>query len=438
MIKASTVIALAVILSTPVFAQEFLAIKSVNLIDGRTGTTNKNMTIILRGNRIISVGKANTIKIPPDAKVVDGAGRWAIPGLIDVHSHSKSRQVLQRALSLGVTTIHSMPSRPDTTLELELWSSAPSNPSPRVLLTQWLFTAEFPGNISPTWAIVKPVTVDEARQGVERVRRDGFKHIKIFFDTGKLWFMDRPPTPNLNPEVLRAIIDRAHELRLRVYAHALEAALARQAVESGVDALIHPVADTILTESFWTTIQKHATIWTTTLAVMEGLGNPPGFARCVLADARLRQVLSASAIQNYTRDTSATAFSSDTLFPAVRPNRIAYARTIVENTKNAIKHGVTVALGSDQPAGIGTHIEMELLQEAGLTPAQIIVAATYGSSMALGMEEEIGTIEPRKWADIALLSANPLADIRNTRAVDMIIKGGQLYTQRELLPSDNK
>ncbi len=439
MIKILTTIGLVITLSSSVVAQQVLAIKNVNLVDGRAGTTKQNMTILLENNRIVSVGKSNVIQIPRNAKIVDGTGQWAIPGLIDVHSHSKSRQVLQRALALGVTTIHCMPSLPDTTLDLELWSSTASSPSPRVLLTQWLFTGEFPGNISPnTWAIVKPATPDEARQNVDRVRRDGFKHIKVFFDTGKLWFHDRPATPTLSPEVVRAVIDRAHELRLRVYAHALEAALAPQAVEAGVDALIHPVADSIMPESFWNEMRKRGTIWTTTLAVFEGLGNPAGFARRVLADSRLRQLLSATGLQNFARDTGATAFTVDTLFPAVRSRRIAYSRNIVENTKKALSNGITVAIGSDQSAGIGTHIELELWQEAGLTPAQIIVAATYGSSKALGLDRDIGTIEANKRADIVLLSANPLTDIRNTRAVEMTIKGGQLYIQRELMQTGSK
>jgi imidazolonepropionase-like amidohydrolase len=104
------------------------------------------------------------------------------------------------------------------------------------------------------------------------------------------------------------------------------------------------------------------------------------------------------------------------------------------NTRSVLDGGVPVAVGSDLGwVGIGTHVEMELLGEAGLSPAEVFVAATYGGALALGMEDELGTLEPGKRADLAVLGADPLADVRNAREVAWVVKAGTLFDPAELL-----
>lgn len=431
------IVTLAVCLSVVVSsagAQAQIALRGITLVDGRTGSAQPNMTIVIGGGRIRAIGPSSRIQIPFDAQVVEGRGKWAIPGLIDFHSHTSNRQTLRRALALGITTTHAMPPRPDTTLELELWSSMSDNATPRVLLTQWLFTAGFPESLSPgTWAIRKPSSIDEARQQVDNVRALGFRHLKLFFDSGKLWFIGRPPTPDLPPEVVRAIVNRAHDLRMRVFVHAMEASGARQAVDANVDAMIHPVVDSVMDESFWNAMRERNVAWTPTLGVFVNFGDRANYARRALVDARLREVYSANTLSILQRDTAATSFASDTLVPAVRPNLTRYLQTIGRNTVLARDHGITIAVGSDATAGWGTHIEMELMNEAGLTPRQVLIAATQGSATALGLQNEIGTIEVGKRADIVILTEDPLRDVRNLRATEAIIKGGRLFTRRELL-----
>jgi imidazolonepropionase-like amidohydrolase len=107
--------------------------------------------------------------------------------------------------------------------------------------------------------------------------------------------------------------------------------------------------------------------------------------------------------------------------------------TLQENTRQAQSFGIPIAVGSDGGPGVMTHIEMDLLAEAGLTTSEVLIAATYGGALALGMQDEIGTVEPGKLADIVLLRANPLADIRNARNVECTIKGGWIFKKQSLL-----
>ena len=96
--------------------------------------------------------------------------------------------------------------------------------------------------------------------------------------------------------------------------------------------------------------------------------------------------------------------------------------------------GVPLAVGSDQPVGVGTHIEMELMAEAGLTPAEVLTAASAGGARVLGLEGEVGTIVVGKRADLVVLRSNPLTDIRNARDVEWTIKGGQRFQGGERVP----
>lgn len=415
-------------------AQTPIAVRNVTLIDGRTGTARPNMTVVVRGRTIRVVGRSSDVRIPSDAQIIEGQGKWMIPGLIDVHSHTSGRQTLQRALALGVTTTHAMPARPDTTLDLELWSSVPENPAPRVFLTQFLFTAGFPDVLRPgTWAIRTPASVAEARLLVDNVRARGFRHLKLFFDTGKLWFTDRPPAADLPSEIVQAIVDRAHDLRMRVFVHAMEASGARQAISAGVDGMIHPVVDSVMDDQFWTVLHAQRVAWTPTIAVFVNLGDRANYARRALADPRLREAYTTGTLTALQRDTAATSFSTDSLVPAVRPNLARYLETIRRNTRLARDHGVTIAVGSDAVAGWGMHLEMEFMADAGLTPRQILIAATNGSATLLGLQDEIGAIEVGKRADIVVLSEDPLRDVRNLRSTETVIKAGRLFTRANLL-----
>ena len=119
-------------------------------------------------------------------------------------------------------------------------------------------------------------------------------------------------------------------------------------------------------------------------------------------------------------------------------NTDAYVSVLAANTRAAQTAGVVVAVGSDGgPAGISTHLELEFLQESGLTATDAVAAATYGGAVALGREEELGSVEVGKLADMVILNSDPTVDIRNSRDIAWVVKGGRAYQPHELMANQN-
>ncbi len=111
-----------------------------------------------------------------------------------------------------------------------------------------------------------------------------------------------------------------------------------------------------------------------------------------------------------------------------------FRRIISSNTKLASKYGLPVAIGSDCPIGLGTHLEMEILQElVGLSNQEILWSATTAGAHALNLNEYTGALFPKMEADLVILNSNPLEDIRNTRDISIIVKSGVVFKQKDLI-----
>ena len=114
-------------------------------------------------------------------------------------------------------------------------------------------------------------------------------------------------------------------------------------------------------------------------------------------------------------------------------NTESHVATLARNTRCAQDAGIPVAVGTDGgPGGISTHIELELLQTGGLTPTEVLIAATHGGAIALGREEDLGSVEVGKLADLVVLNADPTADVKNCRQIEWVIKGGAVHRPRQL------
>jgi len=429
-------------LALPSDAQERLAITSITVIDGRTGQAKSGHTIVVEGQRIVAVGPHDSVSVPPGTRIIDGRGKWVTPGFVDVHAHSTPPAVLRRALALGVTTIHMMPSvpaPPDTFHSLEVSSNAPTSRTPRVVITSPLFTGRFPGNVLPRAVnFATPKDVAEVQEKLSELNRTGFKSIKVIQDDGRLWTSPEAIVPRLPDDVFRELVGGAHRLGMRVYGHVTQLTDTRQAIAAGVDVFVHGTMDSVLVDSLWTRMRDRRIVWAPAFRIVAAGADASAYARRVLADAVLRESLSATESTAFVADTMGTARPPDMPFPGLRPNGRDYIRVIRENTRRARTHGLTIAVGSDagisgNGPGIGTHLEMELLQEAGLTPAQVVVAATFGGAVAIGVQDGIGTIERGKLADMVILSRNPLLDIRNARAIEWVVKGGTPIRRDELV-----
>jgi imidazolonepropionase-like amidohydrolase len=428
-----------------------LVLAGARIFDG-TGAPASDGTVLVRGERIAAVGPAEHIALPDDARVIDLSGHWIIPGLIDAHVHffqsgslytrpdvidlrrfwpydreiawirARMPATLARYLASGITSVVDL-AGPDWVLEVrELAQQTPG--APRVRVTgpglASLLPPPLTGQHAPAVIVGNP---EEARREVVRLasRRP---------DLIKIWFA---PTPamDLDREFawIEAAVEEGHALGLRVAAHATELELARRMVQAGVDILVHSVDDKAVDDAFVDLLKRRGVIYVTTLGVAEGyreaLGQQP----------RL------NAIERRLGDPAVIDSLDDLLerFPRYRPPALPVDnRMALHNLARLHAAGVTVAAGSDA-GNIGTlhgpalHGELALMAEAGLSPRDILVTATRNGAMVAGLEHELGTLEVGKLADMLVLSADPLEDIRHTRRIAAIIKGGVVYQSEQLL-----
>lgn len=423
-------------------AQERLAITSATVIDGRTGRATSGLTILIEADRIVAVGPRNSVRIPEGTTLIDGTGKWVTPGYIDVHTHSTPPAVMQRALSLGVTGVHMMPSRPvpaDSLRDLEVKSYARASLTPRLHITSPLFTGTFPGNVLlRATNFVKPQNVAEVERVLPELQRGGFRGIKIIQDDGRLWSGPETVVPRLSDDVFTALVQNAHRLGMTVYAHVTQLKDTEQAIAARADVFIHGTMDSVLSDAQWNRMREQRTVWAPAFRIVAEGADRAAYARRILSDQLLRASLTPPELEAFVEDTARTR-RVDEPFTALPRKGAEYVQVITENTRRAREHGVTIAVGSDAGVsgngpGLGTHLEMEFLQDAGLTPAEVLVASSFNGAAALRMQDQIGSVEAGKLADLVILNRNPLVDIRNARAIEWVIKAGNAVRPNELLP----
>ncbi len=294
--------------------------------------------------------------IPENSTIIDETDKWIIPGLIEVHSHTSNKRGFRQGLALGVTTAHTLTSKADTTLEFQVWASKKNSPSPKLVQNPWMFSGSFPDNIAPNvWHVLKPMTPAEGIKQVERVKMQGFNSIKVFLDNGTVWFEDSSKfSRDLDPMVLSSIINRAHELRMRVYGHAWDSKSYADLVDAGIDLIIHAPADTNLPEYTWLKMKENQMAWVTTLALIDRVAEPFQYAQRILEDERLSRVLSENEKEYYEKRSKINRSEVKTSLSKMATDTERFRRIIAKNTRLAKEHQIPIAIGSDCPIGIGT------------------------------------------------------------------------------------
>lgn len=415
-----------------------LVIHSATIVDGRSGSRVENATIVIEGGRITSIGDEIPSSLPLNAQVIDGHGKWVVPGFIDVHVHDASEPYLRTMLAWGVTSIHLMPNvPPESPLAMEQASQAAQARSPRLQVTA-MFTGEFPDNLLPGVSqFRKPKSESEAREAVRSLYTSGYRQIKIIQDDSRLWTGADNLALRFDKAVFDALIAEAHANKMRVYVHTTQRIDTKMAIEAGIEAFMHGTMDTQLEADYWKQMLAARTVWTPAYHALYLYGDKKSYAPRVLGDPRLTALLPEEQHEQLkTQARSEAPIVFDALQTLVDRTQ-AYANNIAKNTQGAQAAGVPIAVGSDGgPAGVSTHLEMELLQENGLTATEVLAAATYGGALAIGRQEEIGSVETGKLADLVVLNADPGVDIRNCREIEWVIKGGTAYKPRELVFSE--
>ena len=413
-------------------------IAGATLINPTPAAPVSNAVIVITGSRITQVGTAASVKPPAGAQVIDATGKFVIPGLADMHNHLEDGGINQRQnrlgnlgrlLAVGVTTVFDPSVPEDDFAKLKAAATADSAAYPRFYGTGPSITVEGDtlGSQSP-----KPKTPDEARAVVQKLKALGVDAIKVARDD--LTWASTRAMPLMPAEVLQALVDEAHRLQLKVYVHAPQLARAREALRAGVDGLLHGIVDEPIDQDFMALLKKNGAPYVPTLGMFEDVADVSAFARRqspywdqlgLQPPAIYSAYISGFGVQLFQTLLNNSASTKQHL-PVLRAN-----------LKQVFDAGIPIVMGTDTGffgvlLGVATPLEMELMVEAGLKPADVIRAATINAARMIGREKEQGTIEAANVADLLILDANPLENIGAVRRIYRVVKGGVVYDPARL------
>ncbi len=442
----------------------FLLIHNVTVIDGKGNPVVRGMDILIENNRIKKIGKA--IGVPFNAKEINGEGLTVLPGIIDAHVHISSvpgsafrndslplyeslqKHHLTVYLACGVTTILDTGIPADEARKINGWL-ANGQPGPRLLLLSPAFTAPEGyvsdsglGKLFFTPVISSKDVIDQLNETADLKA----KGVKVFLESG--FGMGRLPI--LSDEIRKTIMEQCKIRNLPIYIHSTSEKDINLALDMHPRALVHGA--TVGSDVLIARLQKKPVYLISTLSIQDGftmefnkerLSDP--FYKNTVPEIELQTANDKAAWQNlwllFAKMVLTETGTKEEIENLTKPgNPDGVLAAWLNNIKKLHAAGIPIVMGSDSgnwpvmpqmfhgPTSIR---EVELLTLAGLTPLEAIKSSTYLPAQMLGIDQDIGTIEEGKIADLIIVKGDPISDIKSLKNVQWTIKDGVAKTPEQ-------
>lgn len=464
------VLSIAIIFSASLFAQTYIT--NVTIADVEKQRLIPNQTVTITNDLISNIQSSKKVKIPKNAIVINGSGKYLSPGLTDAHIHffqngglyarpdvidlrnnmpyqteialtkSDMETKLRRYLKNGITTVIDVGANLHFLKQREDFRN--KDFSPTIFITGPLLTTYEPkvyensGNDEP---FILTTTIEDGINGVKKQLPFNPDFIKIWYIAGA----DGLPAEESalkNLPIVKAIINEAHKNNLKVAVHATERITAQLAVENGADFLVHSIEDEIIRPDFVRLLKKNKTVICPTLIVEDGYMNTLG-QTIKMTNYELK-----TADPNQLGSLLDLKHLSDTLL-INRYKKMSTSKASIDKTKmtDSIRlanlkilsdEGVTIVTGTDA-GNIGTlHTssyltELKAMRKSGMNNWQILTASTINGAKVLNKENEFGSVSIGKKANLILLDANPIENIDNLTKINRVINKGKIFKPNELL-----
>jgi imidazolonepropionase-like amidohydrolase len=437
-----------------------LLINNTNLVDVEKKKILTGQTVLVTDGKITSIAKGKDYKLPEGAMVIDGRGKYLVPGFTDAHvhffqsggiharpdaidlrkirpyseeikwTHNSMGDLLRRYLAVGITSVIDVGASNNflqqrDTFVAKAWSPLIKMTGP--LLTTWV-PQQYKnlGNDAPFTEMLNDSVTRKAVRNQVALKADFIKIWYIVLDN------DVEKGARKNLPLVQAAIEEAHKNNLRVAVHATERITAQLAVEAGADFLVHSVDNEIIPDAFVKLLQEKKTVLCPTLVVAANydkvLGDYYHFTTDELNMANPELV---GTIIDYPLPDTALAnrYVQFLSAPAKKQQQATMDSIMAVNLKKLVDGGVTIATGTDA-GNTGTQhassyfAELQAMQNASLTMWQILEASTINGAKAMGQEKQWGSIAAGKMANMLLLNKNPLDSLANWRSIDWVINKG--------------
>ena len=391
-----------------------LAILGATLVDGRGGPPLSNSVVIVRGDRIASVGMRNSLAVPAEAEFFDAKGLTLVPGLMDSHFHIERDYELPRLfLAHGVTAVR------DPGQWLEIYEPVKSSalPQPRCFVAGPHLDTLPHAHPKDAFAVV---TAEETRAAVNRFVDEGASHIKVYY--------------RLPLELIRVACSAAHERGVPVTAH-LELVDADEAIRAGLDGIEHVSSfGTVLAEK--SDAEKFREVVRNDNAARRKARYELWSKLDLDHSPRVQPLIDLIVKQKIFLSPTLAVFERRAGDKGVTDMEARGYANMLKFVRLCHRAGAAIVVGSHSSVpkaerGWAYQREMELLVECGLTPREVMTAATLNNARFFHTDARIGSIEPGKLADLVLIDGDPLANIADMRRVKRVMLNGQWVNSHE-------